>query len=259
MSVTAFYSCCPQLSGKQAIELIDEIASYLAITPSNVQVGLDSGIERHPRYSTARKQGTDGRFEDYRYLVAARYFESGNVRDMRFFLRIVPGSKKDESRRASLSVGYLEEDAAHANPTDIARIVTLRQQPAYGIHYKMPFRNNPYAYNTTVLSASSPQWLQDRQTEFIAGYREGKLEEGYFRDVFPQSILSPNHLSAQIEGMSFVDWVTKHSSRFAKMAGRSAGNLEQIGAGVWLWQLSDAEAQFVRPRMMNAGLLLSAE
>jgi len=81
---------------------------------------------------------------------------------------------------------------------------------------------------------------------------EGRLWTGQwpiFRDLYEVNLISDRHARTPIEGLGYLlDWIAAQPGR---------GRLESVGEGRWLWILTDAEMAEVRPRLNEAGVLLS--
>jgi hypothetical protein len=71
------------------------------------------------------------------------------------------------------------------------------------------------------------------------------------RDLFEANLISERHTSMPIESLGYLlDWIDSTPGR---------GRLEDLGAGRWLWTLTDEEVFDTRPHLYEAGLLFAFE
>ena len=260
IKVMAFYDCSPRLNGDAAMELINSVVKYIGGVPSNVQFGSRDGTERHPNYTNALIQAENHKFDDYKYLIAAKYYEKGNVRDIRFAVGSTFYAFWGQAYNSTFEVLFDINDFSEVDIFDITKILLEFQKPVYGIGYSMPFRYSPHSFASTSISSAAPSWIAKRHAEFLEEYREGGVQRGKFRDVFPQNIISSRHFGASIEGKCFKDWVAQRSgSKHASTTSIDHGELRQINGDTWLWNVDENALPQVRAAMLKAGLLMVKE
>jgi hypothetical protein len=110
-----------------------------------------------------------------------------------------------------------------------------------------------YMHGMAAYLGHDPRVLEDM--EEIGGWSdystEGRLwtERAWFRDLFAVNLLSERHANTPVEGLGLLhDWIAAEPGR---------GKIAALNQGRWLWTLTDAEMVAVRPRLNEAGLLLS--
>jgi hypothetical protein len=77
---------------------------------------------------------------------------------------------------------------------------------------------------------------------------ERKYLEGAFRGAYPASILSDEHVKVVLE--------TDEEGRKITLGNAGLGVLKALGAGRWLWELSEAEMTSAEAVLEKAGLII---
>jgi hypothetical protein len=254
MTTMVFYGFDKKLHVKEAKLLIDNICNLLKETPSHAHVGMGEGKKsREPKFSTLDKLIAKGDFDNYSYFEAVNYFEKSNVRDT----SLVVGVSK-QSERQCFNIYFRsninQQFAAILVLEEVLRYVF----PQYGILYNLSVRQGPLWFIRGQWSSGMPDTLGRASSEFQQEYLFGKkFTEGFFRDVFKWNYLNKAHLDKTIEGVKFQDWIQQPMRKKSWLIKqKSRGKLCLLDNGCGTWELTDAEAMEVRPKMLAAGLLM---
>jgi hypothetical protein len=180
-----------------------------------------------------------------RWTVSANFnLMNGSKRTMAFI---------HDSRNADIDLGLF---------TDLVHRLCELVRPAYGYGLQRAFSKGPgwYAFDLSYgLDARLPEdkadegrivlWHRERLDMIVQNKPAARRHlQGMQRDVFPFNILSATHLSREIEGVAFEDWVRADPAR---------GRLGAIAEGVWTWTVSEERLLGLCASLQAAGLLIT--
>ena len=254
MTTIVFYGIERRLPVREAKTLIENICRLLGETPSHAHVGMGEGKKsRGPKWSMVDKAIAKDDFDDYSYIEAVNYFENGNVRDCSLLVGVM-----ELIAGRHIAIEFRRERKSSVDATQVLNLVLKYVSPAYGIMYGLTVREGPSWFITGMRSSGMPDWLGQTSSEFGEEYLFGKrFADGFFRDVFRWSYLSPAHLDKAIEGMRFQNWIEQPQKRNGSTGKpMTRGRLTLLDNGGAVWELSKEEIAEVRASMLEAGLLM---
>jgi len=249
-----FYGFEKRLPPTKVKELIANVCSLLDEVPTHANIGFGEGHrDRGPKFGMLDKALSKNEFDNYSYFKGVRYFEQGDVHDCSLAVGIAGSSE-----RQTFEIHFRRERKEPVDKGALLKEVLRHLQPEYGILYHLTVREGPRWFITGIWSSGMRDEVGTLSSEFRNEYFFGKkFADGYFRDTFAWNYLSPAHLNRTIEGVRFQDWVQagkKKGDWFNRPKPR--GNLEILGNGYAVWELTLQEVSEVRPKMLAAGLLM---
>lgn len=257
MTTFVFYGIDRKPPVREAKAFIEDMCSLLGETPSHADVGMNEGKRsRRPKFGMVDKAIAKGDFDNYTYIIGENHFTKGNVRDCCLAVGVV-GTLAD--CRVEIHFRTKREKPVRAGA--LLSAVLDFSTPQYGIRYDMTVREGPRWFVAGQWSSGMPVALGRASSQFAHEYLFGKkFRDGYFRDLFSWNYLNQAHLDREIEGLRFEDWVNEPSNNGSSLGKpKTRGTLTPVASGGAVWELTEAEAREVRPRMLRAGLLMVKE
>ncbi len=148
----------------------------------------------------------------------------------------------------------LDEDPVLLASDLLAMAVTILGAE-YGYHFIRDAECGADLYTHGISAPLGYSPLAQEQRHEVANWADavsdGTIWSGphpLIRDLFQVNLLSERHMATPVDGLCLRDWI---------VAALGRGRSDDLGQGRWLWTLTDAEMVYVRPRLNDAGLLLS--
>jgi hypothetical protein len=227
------------------LDFVLECFQKTPFQPDIVSFGADAS---HSRDSSLDELGNAvrGRQQDCRVieLLATR----PGYKQLAFGWRMCAGVNMTEFRTAILCW-----ETGRLDCSEVAKQMATLFGPVYGIGFQRPFLKGPdlYAYG---MSAGLGYTGADRiEANRIRAWMRERMEQnlhkrGMFRDVYPLNLLTPAHITQEVERHSFAEWVRQSGER---------GELFDLGNQQWVWQVPDVAIQNVRGSLRSAGLIIA--
>lgn len=149
-------------------------------------------------------------------------------------------------------------ESAGVSPGELMRVLYASSRSmgrrAYGIGYFYPWDRGPDLFAIGILGHTGPISARSERPEDSDSHQDRvgqwlnemggpkRYLSGWFRDVYPANALSERHVTAVVNGKPLL-----HSG---------IGTFSQLGDGLWLWEVPEADIPDARELIRAAGLLI---
>ncbi len=251
-----FYEWRRQLDIRSAFEILQKVAALLPEEPDVVTLADEKGGKSYKYKSFVSRKVLDRKDGDY---LSLQWNRSKNILSD-FSINVVCGTGRFKNFRVHV------DDATVASPRDffpdffrdLIYLLVQELDLIYGIGYTMPYYYGPseFAIGTVARRYATedgsfygaPEIINERSCAFnrtFLKYSSERHLDTLMRDVFEVNYLSRGHLDFDVGG------ALEEVIRSEKI-----GKLAKICDSLWVWTLGEEEIGEIRPRLIEAGMLV---